>query len=302
MDCSSPHLPPLLAPNDSSIQKHPLTCRRRRNQMGGEDKENVEDKQRQTDTPESSSKQLQQSLFDELKNDANMCNLCADTFCRDETYGDPHLVACSQCRRKYHTFCVSQEKGEEWICGECHPLAPTLKMHHLPPESTKICKLCGANRTEKGDEGALIGPYPGIGDTSQNYFHEKCAFYSKRVVKIHQRWYRIQSAVRDSHIMRCAFCDKKGASVPCGFPKCRKIFHYPCAQVNGCCINDKESQKQYCRRHFDDLLHTPPPLVMSPPPSPKKKLKEVSNLDQEERGYKRKIQSGHSRKPLQSKN
>jgi hypothetical protein len=76
--------------------------------------------------PEFSSHENIVSLLEELKKDSNLCNSCADRFCRDEVYGDPHLSCCSQCRKKYHTFCVGYGKEEEWICGQCHPMTEVL--------------------------------------------------------------------------------------------------------------------------------------------------------------------------------
>jgi hypothetical protein len=239
--------------------------------------------------PQTSSKDKQAILLKRLDKDPKTCRLCADTFCKDETYGDPHLIRCVGCGDHYHTFCINNKpmKNDKWKCYKCSGLQPPKIPIVNDTNPNLCCLLC--QRPNKGIEGRLIGPFRSLGDTTNNFIHENCAFYSKGVVKINDRWYCLPSAVRNSHQMKCSFCNKKGASIPCDFQKCRKIFHYGCAKRNGCAVvtDTTGMQQLFCDKHVEAAkIHgplgakgeesTPPLVIPDSPPSPEPKKKKFS--------------------------
>jgi len=223
--------------------------------------------------PTSSSKEQVTELFELLKRDPELCRLCGDTFCRDPTWGDPYLVSCAKCDGKYHSFCVDNRPTKNaWRCYKCqHGPRPGLSTR-LDDDPTVSCQFC--NKQSPGVAGRLV-EYGDRGDT-RKFVHENCAFYSKGVTKREDQWFGLHTAVRESHFAKCSFCQKKGASIPCDFPKCRKLFHYICAKHNECYVVEGSSQHLFCDQHMETVLKSPDmlhatskaqPSFQIPPPS-----------------------------------
>jgi hypothetical protein len=281
-----------------------IRSRRKRQRMDQQPKPNIEGnksidsssniKLENLSIPDSSSPTKIQALANKLR-DPTVCRLCADTFCRDETKGDPHLISCAKCGDKYHTFCadVKPSKALTWECYKCTGVQPPSMRPFTAPNPALICALCQQPDKTGMLEGTLIGPFHSLSDISRNYVHENCAFYSKGVVKIHDKWYCLPSAVRMSHTAKCSFCREKGASIPCDFAKCRRTFHFRCAKTNGCFTEDYATgiQQLYCEKHNEYLQKhpnyatqskeskgedVPPPLVASEPALQKSKKQRVS--------------------------
>lgn len=218
--------------------------------------------------PQTSSKEKLKDIHELLRQDPNLCRLCGDSFCRDPTWGDPYLVDCTKCGCKFHSFCVDckPDRPQQWRCYKCQHSPKPLLVTISDGDPSLLCQFC--HRTSSGKlAGRLVG-YGGLGDTGSNYVHENCAFYSKGVTKREDQWFGLHSAVRESHLTKCSFCQKKGASIPCDFPKCRKLFHYLCAKHNECFWVENNSQRLYCDQHMECILKNPDMLQSTPKVTP----------------------------------
>lgn len=71
--------------------------------------------------PECSSVEQVKGLIELLQREQDLCRLCADPFCRDQTWGDPYLISCAKCEANYHSFCASDDIStkDEWQCYKC---------------------------------------------------------------------------------------------------------------------------------------------------------------------------------------
>lgn len=253
--------------------------------------------------PASSSKEKLKELQEYLKQDPYACRFCGDTFCRDPTWGDPYLVSCAKCDAKYHSFCVENKPSKApWRCYKCqHAPRPGLSSI-LDNNPSVLCQFC--HTQSPGIAGRLV-EYGGLGETASNHVHENCAFYSKGVIKKDDQWYGLHTAVRESHFTKCSFCHKKGASIPCDFPKCRKLVHYVCAKQNECYLVESNQQHLYCDQHMETVLKNPEilspsskiPSLQIPPSSPHPKSPEISTVPQ---SNKKKSTRKNSKRKLSS--
>lgn len=216
--------------------------------------------------PPASAREKVQELCELLKRDPNVCRACGDTFCRDPTWGDPYLIGCSKCGSKWHSFCVDTKPGKAgWRCYKCQHAPKPVLVTRPDDDPSILCQFC--HRTSKGKLAGRLLAYGGLGDTT-NYVHENCAFYSKGVTKKDDQWFGLHSAVRESHLTKCSFCHKKGASIPCDFPKCRKLFHYLCAKHNECyMVLDPDTQRLFCDQHMESVLRNPD-MITAPKSNP----------------------------------
>ncbi|BET00611.1 RNA polymerase II [Nesidiocoris tenuis] len=110
-------------------------------------------------------------------------------------------------------------------------------------EDVRLCMFCkevGEGLPSK--EGRLL--YCGHNE----WVHVNCALWSSEVFEeIDGSLQNVQSAISRSRMIRCCFCDKKGASVGCCARSCPSTYHLSCALQSNCVfLSNKEV---YCKIH-----------------------------------------------------
>ncbi|CAB0010900.1 unnamed protein product, partial [Nesidiocoris tenuis] len=110
-------------------------------------------------------------------------------------------------------------------------------------EDVRLCMFCkevGEGLPSK--EGRLL--YCGHNE----WVHVNCALWSSEVFEeIDGSLQNVQSAISRSRMIRCCFCDKKGASVGCCARSCPSTYHLSCALQSNCVfLSNKEV---YCKNH-----------------------------------------------------
>eukprot|EP00300_Choanocystis_sp_HF-7_P002019 c11587_g1_i2.p1 GENE.c11587_g1_i2~~c11587_g1_i2.p1 ORF type:complete len:686 (+),score=140.13 c11587_g1_i2:271-2058(+) len=109
-----------------------------------------------------------------------------------------------------------------------------------------VCRLCGKEADEHS------GP---IEEHSKMKVHKRCALWSCEVYvdeNTHEMM-NVAKALRRGRQIRCRYCDQKGATVGCIETKCAASYHYHCAVLAGCSMNDRVYAIA-CPQHVNKLL------------------------------------------------
>lgn len=111
-----------------------------------------------------------------------------------------------------------------------------------------FCKLVGDG--EANAEGRLL--YCG----QNEWVHVNCALWSAEVFEeIDGALQNVSNALSRGRMIRCSFCDKKGASVGCCAKKCEETLHFPCARLAGFVF--MEDKNVFCPLHRKDAPGKP---------------------------------------------
>ncbi|GAB1600281.1 hypothetical protein Ahia01_000305800, partial [Argonauta hians] len=107
------------------------------------------------------------------------------------------------------------------------------------------------------DELSLIGHSEDV-DVHQVYEitghvwgHQSCACWSEGVtVRDDDSLQFVDRAVFAGLTQKCSYCNRYGATITCGIPRCTKKYHYPCAASSGC-FQDIKGPSLLCPDHID---------------------------------------------------
>jgi hypothetical protein len=81
-------------------------------------------------------------------------------------------------------------------------------------------------------QGVWASLYPIDLSTTQTklaWVHFACAIFSPLTWLRSNRWHNLKTEVRRGHLLECAVCKKKGATVGCVIQRCKYIIHVSCA-------------------------------------------------------------------------
>uniref|UniRef100_A0A674GSC3 G2/M-phase specific E3 ubiquitin protein ligase n=1 Tax=Taeniopygia guttata TaxID=59729 RepID=A0A674GSC3_TAEGU len=126
------------------------------------------------------------------------------------------------------------------------------KTNNFDVQSTKICVLCGRTDDcpEKYGEKRTYVEY----NLTVHYY---CLLMSSGI------WQRgeedegvngflitdIRKEVKRAAKLKCNICKKKGASIGCVTPKCKRSYHFPCGLQRQCIFQFMEDFRSYCWEH-----------------------------------------------------
>ncbi|RLW10231.1 hypothetical protein DV515_00002176 [Chloebia gouldiae] len=126
------------------------------------------------------------------------------------------------------------------------------KANNFDVQSTKICVLCGRTDDcpEKYGEKRTYVKY----NLTVHYY---CLLMSSGI------WQRgeedeglngflikdIRKEVKRAAKLKCNVCRKKGASIGCVTPKCKRSYHFPCGLERECIFQFMEDFRSYCWEH-----------------------------------------------------
>ncbi|GLH00709.1 Histone-lysine N-methyltransferase trithorax [Gryllus bimaculatus] len=112
----------------------------------------------------------------------------------------------------------------------------------------RVCVLCkGIGDGPSTEEGRLL--YCG----QNEWAHTNCALWSAEVFEeIDGSLQNVHSAVSRGRMIRCPWCEKRGASVGCCARNCNETYHFPCARKAKCTFMDDKNV--YCPTHARDAI------------------------------------------------
>ena len=115
----------------------------------------------------------------------------------------------------------------------------------IPFTDDNKCVLCGV---KEGLPGKEVGQHLVILNNEHHWIHDECANWSPQTYMGEDGcWYNIATEIERSRQLKCFHCKKRGATIGCHQPKCKKSFHYPCALKTGWTFSPEEGFK--CTKH-----------------------------------------------------
>eukprot|EP00124_Ichthyophonus_hoferi_P004770 Ihof_evm1s572 gene=Ihof_evmTU1s572 len=132
-----------------------------------------------------------------------------------------------------------------------------------------LCSLCG--RGEKDEElGELDGPHGKDREGEEIWVHEDCAMWTPEfyIEPTKGEPMGLDKIVNRGKNLKCNFCSKKGATIGCKEPSCRRTFHYKCIVSSGG-VKREEDYFVYCHEHKDSMDKPKPVAKKSSARTPK---------------------------------
>lgn len=84
------------------------------------------------------------------------------------------------------------------------------------------------------------------------FFHLFCALYSVEITRTVDGLDNVGLGISKSLSRLCSHCNRYGASVPCSFNNCDKIYHYPCSAASEG-FQYSKTNSYVCRAHVDHI-------------------------------------------------
>jgi len=117
-----------------------------------------------------------------------------------------------------------------------------------------FCIFCG-NSSKNEDMLKKCGPiYGSFKDCTKLYYlHENCALWTPGIYLDDNGWFKnVKKEIKRCKDSFCSYCGKRGGGLGCSGTNCEKTYHYYCAKLDNCKM-DNHGYHALCVRHHSQV-------------------------------------------------
>lgn len=168
-----------------------------------------------------------------------LCGQTANAMGLGDLHGPYHPTSPSvDCQNQQNQNCSAEQKEEEHFNG--------------PVESHSVGPLDdGRDGYDRSADRSLIPKVPL--DLDECWIHEDCGIWSAGVFLVRGRLYGLGEAARLAQETVCSECQQTGAIMGCFQKGCPRNYHYRCAILSGCVLNEDNFSIR-CPEHKNKLM------------------------------------------------
>lgn len=131
-----------------------------------------------------------------------------------------------------------QTNNAHWVCVLCRKichyrgLGDLYGPYHIDfSETSDKCKTI----TPKKSKYSLLNHNYAVREV---WIHEDCLVWSEGVHLVGKKILKMEEVIKASLNHNCSACKTKGATLGCIGKRCRRKYHYDCARVANCLLDD----------------------------------------------------------------